>query len=59
MVLAFKKRFVEPIKKGVKIHTIREDKTNRWKSGMKVHAATGVRTKNYNCFFESVCIKIN
>jgi hypothetical protein len=28
-----------------KRHTIREDKKNRWKAGMKIHFAIGVRTK--------------
>jgi len=32
-----------------KIHTIR--KGWRWKPGMFIHFAHGVRTKNYNCFF--------
>lgn len=55
MVLAFKKQFVEPIKNNDKVHTIREDKNNRWKTGNKIHFATGVRTKNYNQFFDGVC----
>lgn len=38
-----------------KIHTIREDQFNRWKPGMKIHHAYGVRTKNYDCFAESQC----
>jgi hypothetical protein len=25
---------------------------------MKIHAATGVRTKNYDCFFESECVSV-
>lgn len=36
-----------------KIHTIRAG--NRWRAGMTMHMATGVRTKNYNCFAELVC----
>lgn len=55
MVLGFKKQFVKPIKAGIKIHTIREDKHNRWKPGRKIHGATGVRTKKYNQFFEDTC----
>lgn len=51
MVIAFKPQFVTPILNGTKIHTIREDKHNRWKPGMIMHHATGVRTKNYNCFY--------
>ena len=30
-------RFPALIKEGIKIHTIREDKTNRWKPGMIIH----------------------
>jgi hypothetical protein len=50
MILGFKKQFVEPIMAGTKIHTIREDKTDRWYPGTQIHMATGVRTKHYNCF---------
>ena len=56
MVLGFNKRFPELILNGIKIHTIREDKNNRWKQGNKIHFATGVRTKNYNQFKEGECI---
>ena len=55
MILSFKQQFVEPILNGSKIHTIREDTPGRWKAGNSIQAATGVRTKNYNCFFESEC----
>lgn len=55
MVLGFKKQFVPNILDGTKIHTIREDKTRRWRKGMKIHFATGVRTKNYEQFKEGVC----
>lgn len=41
---------------GQKPHSIREDKTNRWKPGMKIHFTTGSRSKNYKCFAESKCI---
>ena len=51
-------KFKEKIKSGVKIHTIREDSKNRWKSGKKIHFCTGVRTKNYNCFKEGLCTGI-
>lgn len=38
MILTFsKQQFVDRIISGVKRHTIREDKTNRWKPGMKIH----------------------
>lgn len=59
MILAFKKQFVPKIIDRTKIHTIREDKKNRWKIGMKVHMSTGVRTSNYNCFAESEVYKID
>lgn len=58
MVIGFKKQFVPLIKKGSKIHTIRADKRNRWKAGMKMHMATGVRTKKYKCFKQNVCKSI-
>lgn len=50
MVLGFKKRFVQPIFDGTKIHTLRCDPYNRWKPGVRIHMATGTRTKHYNCF---------
>jgi hypothetical protein len=55
MILPSKERFVEPIMGGTKIHTIREDRHNRWREGMKIHMATCVRTKKYHCFREEVC----
>lgn len=58
MVIGFKEQFVESILDGSKIHTIREDAHNRWKEGMIMHMATGVRTKKYKQFAEKVCIKI-
>ena len=58
MVLAFKTDFVSKILEGSKIHTIREDKTNRWCPKTTIHFATGVRTKNYNQFFEGQCISV-
>jgi predicted patatin/cPLA2 family phospholipase len=56
MILGFKPQFVPKILAGTKIHTIREDKFDRWprflknKRMPKIHMATGVRTKKYNCF---------
>lgn len=47
--------FKKKILKGDKIHTIREDKPNRWKAGNQIHCALGVRTKKYECFHETVC----
>lgn len=38
MILTFsKKEFITLIKEGVKVHTIRDDKHNRWKAGTKIH----------------------
>ncbi len=56
MILSFDKRFEKSIIDGVKIHTIREDKPNRWKEGNIIHFATGVRTKNYNQFHSGICV---
>ena len=58
MILSFKTQFpwgapthfVEKILRGDKLHTLRDDHTNRWKSGTSIHMATGVRTKSYNQF---------
>ncbi|ARK08995.2 hypothetical protein A6C57_00965 [Fibrella sp. ES10-3-2-2] len=38
-----------------KIHTIREDQYKRWKPGMKIHFATGIRTKHYCQFATGRC----
>ena len=54
MILAFKPQFKNKILDGSKIHTIRE-KGDRWKIKNHIHFATGVRTKNYECFHEGVC----
>ena len=56
MILAFKKQFVSPIQLGTKIHTIREDKPDRWQAGKVIHMATGIRSQNYNCFATANCI---
>lgn len=58
MNLGFKKKypwgkptlFKEKILSGTKIHSIREDKKRRWKVGMLIHMAYGIRTKFYECF---------
>lgn len=55
MILGFKPQFKEPILKGTKLHSIRPDKSKRWKPGNTIHFATGVRTKNYNCFKIGEC----
>lgn len=41
MILTFNPQFVEPIKAGTKIHTIRTDIKGRWKPGMKIHFWVG------------------
>lgn len=58
MVLGFKDQFVDKILDGSKIHTIREDRHDRWHAGNQIQFATGVRTKKYNCFKEGVCASI-
>lgn len=55
MILAFKEQFKFPIQEGIKIHTIREDSHFRWKSGNTIQMATGVRTPQYHCFYETTC----
>jgi len=50
MILGFKPQFKPLILSGEKVHTIREDKYDRWKPGIKIHMATGVRTHDYECF---------
>ncbi|MCK9452842.1 MAG: hypothetical protein M0Q90_14200 [Bacteroidales bacterium] len=55
MILGYKERFKQPILDKTKIHTIREDAHDRWKVGMTIQHATGVRTKNYNQFAEGQC----
>lgn len=56
MIIPFKPQFKAPILEGTKIHTIREDKSNRWKAGNTIQMATGVRTKNYECFAKASCL---
>ena len=59
MILPFKPQFKPLILDGTKIHTIREDTHDRWKVGMKIHMATGVRTKNYKQFAEATVSEIS
>jgi hypothetical protein len=58
MILAFKPQFIEKIKKGIKIHTIREDKGGRWIPQRAIQMATGVRTKNYLKFNDEICLSV-
>lgn len=62
MILGFKTQFagkptlfVEKIKVKEKIHTIRKDPNNRWRVGMSIQFATGVRTKHYRQFKVGDC----
>ena len=57
MVLGFNPRFVDPILAGSKIHTIRADAHDRWREGLTIQFATGVRTKKYRKFKEGLCIR--
>jgi len=59
MLLTFsKKEFETRIKQEIKIHTIREDKHDRWKQGMKIHFWLGnprnVKSNPYQ-FGEGIC----
>src|SRR3990167_8335054 len=59
MVISFNPKFVKPIRgipQPLKIHTIRQDKTNRWIPGRAMHMAPGVRTKNYKQFLYAECL---
>ncbi|AKD55048.1 hypothetical protein [Spirosoma radiotolerans] len=47
--------FVEKINSGQKIHTLREDKNQRWRAGRHIEFATGVRTKQYSQFKNDTC----
>ena len=48
-------RFENKIKDGVKLHTIREDKTKRWRKGLKINHVVGNRTKKRRQFLVSKC----
>ena len=50
MILSFKEQFVSKILTGEKVHTIREDKRNRWHKDVKIHFASNVRTKYQQTF---------
>lgn len=58
MLLGFKPQFREKILNGTKLHTIREDAGKRWKPGMIIHAAVGVRTKHFECFSIMGCTAV-
>jgi len=58
MILGFKQQFKAPILAGTKIHSIRDDKSARWKTGNSIQMATGNQTKNYDCFKEAECLNV-
>ena len=58
MIISFKAQFKPLILNGSKIHTIRADKTSRWKAGNEIHFATGVRTADYDCFKKGICVGV-
>lgn len=68
MILSFSKKLnglgdwdfnaPEKILSGIKKHTIRLDKNQRWKEGMKIHLAQGARTKQYKQFGEAEVLKV-
>lgn len=45
----------ENILKGLKIHTMRMDRVNRWHEGRLIHHSTGTRSKDYECFLVNKC----
>lgn len=47
--------FVDKILKGIKKHSIRPDRHNRWESGKTIHFVTGVMSKNYDQFSTGTC----
>lgn len=49
----------ENILSGIKIHTLRTDKTKRWKQGMKIHHCYSFRSKHgYYCFEVGKCVSV-
>lgn len=64
MILSYKQKFPwgrptnfeQKIKEGIKKHTIRDDIHDRWKPGMMIQHAHGVRTSNYRCFAKGQCM---
>ncbi len=59
LTYSVKSSFVEDIKNGIKIHTIREDNTDRWKAGRSIHHWWGNPRNPRNnpyCFLENRCV---
>lgn len=49
----------ENIKAGIKVHTFRTDRSNRWKAGMIIHHCYSFRSKGgYKCFHKNVCTSV-
>jgi len=62
MILTFKPQFVEAIKAGTKIHTIREDKKGRWRKNMRIHFWDGNPrnvSSNPRQFGIGICTQVN
>ena len=55
MVLSFNQNFPEKILNGTKIHTIREDRHNRWKAGRSIQMSILVRTSKQRKFADKEC----
>lgn len=56
MIISFSPQFVPKILDGTKIHTLREDKANRWQAGRKMHMYTGRYTAKDRQFIkEDTC----
>lgn len=63
MILTFTKpQFKDLIKQGIKIHTIREDKNNRWKASNPIQFWFGnprnIHTKNSHQFGTGLCSRV-
>lgn len=55
---AKKTNFVAKILSGEKIHSIRDDKHDKWKVGNKIHFCINMRTKAYQQFKVDICKSI-
>ena len=66
MILGFKEMFpdgnptdfIPKAAAGIKKHSLREDVHDRWKEGVMIDFATGVRSKKYKCHFRKRCTGI-
>lgn len=58
MILNFKPQFPNKILECTKIHTIREDKHNRWRADRTIHFTVNARTKQQNCFLLRKCTSV-